>query len=187
MTKKNKLLESGKKLFAQQGFDKTSIREIAMDAGVNSAMISYHFGSKENMIAHIFKTYFPKISALPETNNPLLQLKALLMQIIELRIHDTELIDILHSEIILKSKRMADIQPYISPSWQELYNLLETCQTKKLIDVQSIDTAYMFLLAAISFPYHNTMFHPHFPLDETSIKTLIKMLMKGLNAHEISY
>ncbi len=59
MTKKEKLLTSAKKLFAAQGFDKTSIREIANDSGVNSSMISYYFGGKEGMIESIFDHFFP--------------------------------------------------------------------------------------------------------------------------------
>ena len=43
------LIESAIKLFAQSGFDKTTVREIADDAGVNVAAIKYHFGSKEGL------------------------------------------------------------------------------------------------------------------------------------------
>jgi AcrR family transcriptional regulator len=35
-------------LFSQKGFDGTSVRDIAEAAGINTAMISYYFGSKKN-------------------------------------------------------------------------------------------------------------------------------------------
>ena len=36
--------------FAEEGFDGTSVRDIAKKANVNIAMISYYFGSKEKML-----------------------------------------------------------------------------------------------------------------------------------------
>jgi AcrR family transcriptional regulator len=38
-------------LFSEKGFDGTSVRDIAGQAGVNLAMISYYFGSKEKLMA----------------------------------------------------------------------------------------------------------------------------------------
>lgn len=41
-------------LFAEKGFNGTSVREIADKAGINIAMISYYFGSKEKLLEAIF-------------------------------------------------------------------------------------------------------------------------------------
>lgn len=41
------------KLFAEKGFDGTSIREIAKTADINVAMVSYYFGSKEKLLEAI--------------------------------------------------------------------------------------------------------------------------------------
>ncbi len=43
---RGKLIKSAKKLFAKKGYSAVSIREIATNARVNSAGISYHFNSK---------------------------------------------------------------------------------------------------------------------------------------------
>ncbi len=48
--KQIEILQVAEKLFAQEGFDGTSIRDIAKEANVNIAMISYYFGSKEKML-----------------------------------------------------------------------------------------------------------------------------------------
>jgi AcrR family transcriptional regulator len=48
--KKIEILQVAEKLFAEEGFDGTSIRDIAKKANVNIAMISYYFGSKEKML-----------------------------------------------------------------------------------------------------------------------------------------
>ncbi len=49
MDSKEQLLQSAIPLFADYGFDKVSIRQLAKAAGVNSALISYYFGSKQGL------------------------------------------------------------------------------------------------------------------------------------------
>lgn len=48
-------MESAEKLFSENGFAGTSVRDIADDANVNLAMISYYFGSKEKLMESIFR------------------------------------------------------------------------------------------------------------------------------------
>ena len=48
------ILDKAECLFAQQGFDGTTVRDIAQAAGVNLAMISYYFGSKEKLLEQLF-------------------------------------------------------------------------------------------------------------------------------------
>lgn len=47
---KELILNSAEKLFADQGFDGTSLRGITAGAGVNLAAIHYYFGSKEALL-----------------------------------------------------------------------------------------------------------------------------------------
>jgi AcrR family transcriptional regulator len=44
------IIEAAEQLFATNGYGNTSVRQIADHAGVNLAMISYYFGSKEKLI-----------------------------------------------------------------------------------------------------------------------------------------
>jgi AcrR family transcriptional regulator len=53
--KQLQLLDSAELLFSQKGFDGTSVRDIAEAAGINTAMISYYFGSKEKLMEEIFE------------------------------------------------------------------------------------------------------------------------------------
>jgi AcrR family transcriptional regulator len=54
-TKQLQLLDTAEALFSQKGFDGTSVRDIAEAAGINTAMISYYFGSKEKLMEEIFE------------------------------------------------------------------------------------------------------------------------------------
>ncbi|HEX2628693.1 MAG TPA: TetR family transcriptional regulator [Chitinophagaceae bacterium] len=52
--KQVQIIHAAEKLFADRGFDGTSVRDIADAAGVNLAMISYYFGSKEKLMEAMF-------------------------------------------------------------------------------------------------------------------------------------
>jgi len=46
---RDRLLDVGSRVFAARGFDATTTRALAEDAGVNQAAILYHFGGKEGL------------------------------------------------------------------------------------------------------------------------------------------
>lgn len=48
--KQIQILQVAETLFAEKGFDGTSIRNIAKEAKINIAMVSYYFGSKERLL-----------------------------------------------------------------------------------------------------------------------------------------
>ncbi|MDD5151548.1 MAG: TetR family transcriptional regulator [Flavobacterium sp.] len=56
--KQIQILEVAQTLFAEKGFDGTSIRDISKIAKINIAMVSYYFGSKERLLESLvlFKT-----------------------------------------------------------------------------------------------------------------------------------
>jgi AcrR family transcriptional regulator len=49
MDKKDHIMSKAVELFAEKGFEATSIRELAAKAEVNVAMINYYFGSKDKL------------------------------------------------------------------------------------------------------------------------------------------
>jgi len=51
-------------LFAEQGYEKTSLREIAERLGVTKAALYYHFPSKEAIVHSFTDDYFAEIDAL---------------------------------------------------------------------------------------------------------------------------
>ncbi|MDB5201238.1 MAG: hypothetical protein JWQ27_647 [Ferruginibacter sp.] len=56
LTEKHRhILLKAEELFAVRGFDGATVRDIADAAGVNLAMISYYFGSKEKLMEALFR------------------------------------------------------------------------------------------------------------------------------------
>ena len=52
MDTKDQIIAAASKVFARDGFEAASLREILRDAGVNPASAHYHFGSKEAVYRH---------------------------------------------------------------------------------------------------------------------------------------
>jgi len=50
---KESILDQAETLFAAQGYKATSLRQITAAAGANLAAVSYHFGSKEGLVAAV--------------------------------------------------------------------------------------------------------------------------------------
>jgi AcrR family transcriptional regulator len=54
--KKEHIMEVAVTLFAEKGFEGTSIRDLAHEADVNIAMINYYFGSKEKLFVALLES-----------------------------------------------------------------------------------------------------------------------------------
>ena len=125
--KQIRILLVAEKLFAEKGFDGTSIRNISKDAKVNIAMVSYYFGSKEKMLESLI--YF-------RTSDLKMQLENLYQEAIEPMEKINKLIDlyiarinknkciyqILHFELSNK-KRAVDIKSFTEVKRQNLISL----------------------------------------------------------------
>src|SRR5262245_53037669 len=57
-TTKELILDTAERLFAERGLDTTSVRDITGAAGVNLGAITYHFGTKQNLIGAMFNRHF---------------------------------------------------------------------------------------------------------------------------------
>lgn len=60
---RNKILDIAEKLFGEHGWNATSLRDIAAEAEVNPAMITYYFGTKKNLLEVVFKRRGTEIAA----------------------------------------------------------------------------------------------------------------------------
>lgn len=62
MSTKDKILDAAEKLFSDNGFNGTSLREITSLAEVNLAAVNYHFGSKKELIKAVMSRYMNELS-----------------------------------------------------------------------------------------------------------------------------
>ncbi len=52
-----RIISMATRLFAENGYDGTSIKQISEQAGVNIAAVNYHFASKENLFRRIIEQF----------------------------------------------------------------------------------------------------------------------------------
>ena len=68
MKKKNDIIKTASRLFAEQGFEATTTLQITKEAGVTEPLIYYHFKGKDDLYTHIlnstFKEYFSRLETL---------------------------------------------------------------------------------------------------------------------------
>ena len=64
---RDRILKEARRLFAEQGFEKTTIRAVATAAGINASMVMRYYGSKEELfaIAAAFDFRMPNLRTVP--------------------------------------------------------------------------------------------------------------------------
>lgn len=98
-------------LFAEKGFEGTTVRDIAQAADVNLAMISYYFGSKEKLIEALFvyRMGEVKLSIQSVVNNqgihPFQKIVVLIDQYIERVFDNQDFYKVLFTEQVLNKNR----------------------------------------------------------------------------------
>lgn len=114
--KQIQILEVAQTLFAEKGFDGTSIRDISKEAKINVAMVSYYFGSKEKLLESLilFKTSGLKeqlINLIEENLEPIEKINKLIELYINRLNCNRGIYRVLHFELASK-KRAIDLQSF---------------------------------------------------------------------------
>jgi AcrR family transcriptional regulator len=58
--------EAAERLFAERGYDRTSLRAIASAAGVDQKLVAHFFGSKQRLFVEVFTPPFDPAIAIPQ-------------------------------------------------------------------------------------------------------------------------
>lgn len=146
---KIRILLAAKKLFAQRGFDGTSVRQICEEAGANVALVSYYFGGKENVFRSLFEYFFPgqRMSQYSELlKEPVLGLALLVKEVVRFSMNDQELSSILEQEIFKKSPRIEAVTSFTFPVWLKVRDLLELGKAQGKFHFTSTDQAFMMVV-----------------------------------------
>ena len=115
-SKQIEIINITEKLFAEKGFDGTSIREIAKTAGINVAMVSYYFGSKERLLDAViinrvsgFRMILENLQL--ENITPIEKIKKFVALYINKFYQNKDIYQIIHFEIV-NQKRSSDFPEF---------------------------------------------------------------------------
>jgi AcrR family transcriptional regulator len=161
---KERILAAARKLFAEKGYDGTTVRDICDQAGVNVSLVSYHFGGKEKVLHALFEAYFcfrlQDIENEENWRDPVAGLTTLIQQIVQFRAKNPEMVTILHQEIELETPRSAELRRFTLPIWAKLRELLELGRKRGMFHYRSLDLTMLFVMGCVLFPKQNTFVTP---------------------------
>ncbi len=176
--KQIQILEVAETLFAEKGFDGTSIRDISKVAKINVAMISYYFGSKERLLQSliVYRTTDIKTQLehlLEEDLEPIEKVNKLIEIYINRINNNKGIYRILHFELSSK-KREQNLQAFIEfrkGNLKYLESIIEEGQRKGVFRKDII-------IPLITPTILGTFFHFH--MNKTYFENLLNLTTETL-------
>ncbi len=112
---KQRILDAAISLFAQRGFAAIGVREIAKEADVNIAMISYYFEGKVGILKSILEEFFEhytQILASIDYEKQSIEgsVRTLIGKLVNFARENTELAIVVYNEIPLEIPELADLK-----------------------------------------------------------------------------
>lgn len=159
--KQIQILQVAEKLFAEKGFDGTSIRAISKQAKINIAMVSYYFGSKEKMLERLifYRTQDLKMkleNLFKEELQPVQKIEKFIELYIEKLDQNKDLYQILHFEIS-SNKRAMDLKIFTDIKKGNLLSLTKIIEEGQVQNIFKKDINVPLLTPTIL----GTYFHFH--------------------------
>jgi AcrR family transcriptional regulator len=159
---KEAIMESAITLFNRNGYDGTSIRDIAGHANVNIANISYYFKGKHGLLEYCFTSYFEKyIEVIEQVYSSVLfspteRLKKVVEAIIHFQCLHPHLTRFVLREVSIDSQVVREIMStyYVKERFY-LTKILEEGIRKKEFKKQTISYSIIQLKSFLSMPFLN--------------------------------
>ncbi|WP_332689894.1 forespore capture DNA-binding protein RefZ [Halalkalibacter lacteus] len=164
-TKKEKIIDAAVRLFQTQGYDGTSVRDIASKANVNVALVSYHFGGKkglyEELMTKFLEGYLQVIKGeIDKTFGSIKdQLLSLVKALLEYQTTNHYVARMVHREMTMDSTLVRELMStYLRKEKHDLEGLIRTGMRRGELRKQPIDFVVIHLRTMIIMPYQS----PHY-------------------------
>ncbi|MDM5339405.1 forespore capture DNA-binding protein RefZ [Fictibacillus enclensis] len=188
MATKIKIAEAAVELFTCQGYQGTSVRQIAKKAGVNLALVSYHFGGKkgllEELVSSFYEGYIRKIEVVYHTSADQPE-KERLLEVIEsvlnYQLRQPHLSRFVHREMTLDSTLVREVMTtYLAKEKYYYDSIFEKGMKQKEFHKQPVMLLTLQLRNLIIMPFLHPLYisevfytAPHDPLFVTSYMSFI--------------
>src|SRR5437762_1173091 len=139
MDKREQILEVAETLFAEHGYEGTSVRKLAVKARINVAMISYYFGSKEQLFEALVESRAggarEKLQAInARESDPMTEIELLVDVYVDRIFDNHQFHKILQREIALQQRSQMHevIVGILMRNINEIRKMIEEGQRKKV-------------------------------------------------------
>ena len=187
------IIESAEQLFAKKGYEATTVRDIAEEADINIAMISYYFGSKEKLLEAVFNhrmgNFTMRVESLLKNDSllPIQKVDILIDEHIERVIHHEGFYKIMLCEqVINKNPVIIKTLSEIKMRNAELINKLIIDGQKNGVFKKNIDVVMLMstLVGTVIQVLINQPFYRNFyDLKKMSNKEFEETVQKKLSIH----
>lgn len=184
---RDRILLAAKQLFAINGYEGTTVRQICSKANVSLALVSYHFGGKEHVFYEVFQPIRQLFANMNyDLSDSLGALKSFCRQFVLFRNNESDLIGILQQELVMNSPRLELLKDVFLPSWEQLCLILQECKNNKIIDFPSVDAAVNFIMGTLMYSFNNAFFNRFQPkLSPEQIADLaVTFIINGLQINK---
>jgi AcrR family transcriptional regulator len=158
---KMKIAQAAIHLFDSQGFDGTTVRQIAKQADVNVALISYYFKNKQGLMEYIMVHYYEELFRRLAKCKEQIQMESrfslltlMLKELIRYQAESHKVTRFIHRELSLESMLGREIMCiYIQQIKHDLSSVIEEGIMAGEFPSIHVDGIVMNLLSMIYFPY----------------------------------
>ena len=169
----NKLLEVALRLFAVQGFDATSIRTIASEAGISLGLLYNYFKSKDELLEAIFKRGVEDIHVTFEKTQETTGsgIERHIRQTVKLLKEKKEFWKLLHG-----IRMQSAVVRRLMDEMKEQTNFIETQIKHNLIEagIPFPDLEAKLLFASIDGMAHHYLLYDNYPIDDVATLLIMK-------------
>jgi AcrR family transcriptional regulator len=155
--KREHILSIAEKLFAEFGYEGTSTRMLAKEAGVNVAMISYYFGSKQKLFEALVEcrtsyTREKMVNLAKEDKDPWLKLNEVIDLYVERILTNYRFHRIMYREVSLRqrSELTNNISQILVKSTEELIRIIKAGISEKVFREVDVEMTVATLFGTIS-------------------------------------
>ncbi|MGC5327561.1 forespore capture DNA-binding protein RefZ [Brevibacillus sp. SYSU BS000544] len=158
-----RILNAAVKLFDAQGYDGTTVRQIAEAADVNLALISYHFQGKQGLLEVLIATYYEKFFQLLEGEfagsahtTALEQLQQMIRLYVFFQRDHAAVTRLVQRELSVESMLAREVMTVYIHRWKHGFaSVIEQGMISKEFETGPIDPIILAMTSLLVYPYQN--------------------------------
>jgi len=156
LSAREQILKVATRLFAENGFEGTSVRDISKECGLNLSLISYYFGGKEGLYQTILREHIQSVRSqvnldfekIPKLSKEVIkqEIFRLVSTIVDIKINSS------HISLIMQREHLAGMpharemhEEMIGPMSEKWIRMVERAQEEGLLR-KNIDAQSFFIL-----------------------------------------